>query len=193
VARKARVNETTLFRLFKNKQDLYLQVLDGKMGFKEPERMIPILQMSDDPRKVFLSLAERLEEHFDPIFVRLMFYAALEKPELLRKRYRASLVSFYEVLGRHIRQRIDTEILRDIDPMLMGRALVGMIAYHRIVCALFGGADFPGCTAEGTADVYTDIWLRGALAWQASARVQHIEKSPAHPHVSATMYRQEPE
>jgi hypothetical protein len=37
VARKARVNEITIFRQFKNKQDLYLQVLDSKMGASVPE------------------------------------------------------------------------------------------------------------------------------------------------------------
>lgn len=176
VAKKARVNETTLFRLFKNKQDLYLQVLDRKMGPREPEWLLPVLQSSADPAKAFLSLAEHLEEHFDPLLLRLLFHAALETPELLRKRYRPGLVSFYEILGRQVRERIDGEILRNLEPMLLGRALVGMIAYHQIVCELLGGPDFLGCNVEGAARIYTDIWLRGALAGGVPSRQPDAEK-----------------
>ena len=176
VARRARVNETTIFRLFKHKQELYLQVLEQNMGIKDAERLLAILQSSEDLEKVFLSLAERLGKLFHPIFLRLLFYAALEKPDLLRKHYRASLVSFYQVLAAHIRDRIESEVLRDIDPVLMGRALVGMVAYHQIVCGLWGGDDFPGCNATAATTVYTDIWLRGALAWGAPARQARTEE-----------------
>jgi len=170
VARKARVNEVTVYRLFKNKQDLYLQVLDRKIGLKEPERLLPMLSLSDDPGKAFVPLAERLGEHFDPTFLRLLFFVALEKPQLLRKRYRASVVSFYEFLARQLQKWIQADILRDIDPALMGRALMGMIAYDRIVCGLWGGPEVLGGNADRAIAVYTDIWLRGALAWQAPAR-----------------------
>jgi len=176
VARKARVNEVTVYRLFKNKQELYVQVLDRKMGLKGPERLIPNLQLSEDPGRAFVLLAERLEEHFDPTFLRLLFFAALEKPELLRKRYRASLVSFYEVIARQIKEQIDAEILRDIDPALMGRALVGMIAYDRIVCGLCAGLELLEGSTDRATDVYTDIWLRGALAWEAPARQNRTER-----------------
>jgi|ERR687887_1366172 AcrR family transcriptional regulator len=164
VARKARVNEITIYRLFKNKQELYLQVLNGKLGVLLPEWLRPILESSDDSDKVFLSLAQHLEKLFDPVFLRLLFYAALEKPDLLRKCYRPRLLSFYEILGGHIQEQIDRGILRNLEPALMGRALVGTIAYHQIVCQLLGGRDFPGCGIEGSANTYADIWLRGALA-----------------------------
>ncbi len=184
VARRARVNETTIFRLFKHKQELYLQVLEQNMGIKDAERLLAVLQSSEDPEKVFLALAESLEKLFHPIFMRLLFYAALEKPDLLRKHYRPSLSSFYEILAVHIRERIDSGSLRDIDPMLLGRALVGMIAYHQIVCGLWGGGDFPGCNAAAATSVYTDIWLRGALPWQAPARQITTKKAFVQPKVS---------
>jgi AcrR family transcriptional regulator len=176
VAKRARVNPVTIFRRFKTKQELYLQVLDSRMGVSVREWLLPVLQSSTEPEEVFLSLAERLEELFDPIFLRLLSYAALEKPELLRKRYRPRLVSFYEILGTHIRERIDAEILRDVEPLLMGRALVGMIAHHRIVCELLGGDDFPGCDIAGSAKTYTDIWLFGVSAWGAPARQRQREE-----------------
>lgn len=178
VAKKAKVNEVTIFRLFKNKQDLYLRILDSKIGFNVPEWLHSVLRSSEDPEQVFLALAERLEELFDPVFLRLIFYAALEKPELLRKRYGPGLLYFYKMLGRHIRERIQGDVLRDIDPALMGRALVGMIAYHRIVCELQGGDDFLASDGKTAAKIYTDIWLFGASSWKAPGRQQRTARSP---------------
>ena len=184
VAQKARVSETTLFRLFKHKQDLYLQVLDQNMTARSAERLLPNPQSSDD-LEVFVSVAERLEELFDPIFLRLLFYAALERPDLFRKRCLPSLISLYELLATHIRARIASQILRDIDPVLMSRAFVGMIAYHRILCELLNDADSSGCDVEGAAHVYTDIWLRGALAWGTPARQNRTESTLVQPNFSA--------
>jgi AcrR family transcriptional regulator len=176
VARKAKVNEITIFRLFKNKQDLYLRILDNKMGRSAPELLNTALLSSEDPEKAFLALAERLEEVFDPVFLRLFFYAALEKPELLRKRYGSSLGSLYELLGRHLGERIQSEVLRDIDPMLMGRALVGMIAYHRILSDLLGGAGSVQTDSVTSARIYTEIWLFGTSSWKAPGRQQRADR-----------------
>lgn len=71
----------------------------------------------------------------------------------------------------------------------MGPALVGMIAYHRIVRELLGDRDFPGCNIAGFAKTYTDIWLHGALASVSPTRQQHTGASAAHPQVSATASR----
>jgi len=175
VARRAKVNESTIFRLFKNKQGLYLRILDSKMGLSAPEWLNTALRSSEDPEKAFLALAERLEEAFDPVFLRLFFYAALEKPELLRKRYGSSLGSLYELLGRHIGERIQSEVLRDIDPMLMGRALVGMIAYHRILSELLGAGSVQ-TDSETSARIYTEIWLFGTSSWKAPSRQQRADR-----------------
>ena len=164
VAKRARVNETTLFRLFKNKQDLYLNVLNRKMGTGVPGWLLPVLRSSADPASVCTSLAKRIQEFFDPTFMRLLFFAALEKPGLLRKRFRPTLLSFYETLGGQIQTRIDAGVLRKLDAKLMGRAFVAMIVYHEIFGELLGGRDFPGCNGNEFVPVYTDIWLHGVYA-----------------------------
>jgi len=170
VARKARVNEITIFRHFKNKQELYLQVLNSKLGLMVPESLIPLLQSFGNSEEVFLSLAEHLQQLLDPVFLRLVFYAALEKPELLKKCYSPRLISFHEILGEHMRERIDGGVLRNLDPMLMGRALVGIIAYQQILSQLLGGRDSPEFGSSDPAKTYIDIWLRGALQPDAPAR-----------------------
>lgn len=163
VARKARVNEITIFRHFKNKQELYLQVLNSKLGVMVPESLIPLLQSSSNSEEVFHSLAEHLQQLLDPVFLRLMFYAALEKPELLKKCYSPRLMSFHEILGKYMRERIDGGVLRNVDPMLMGRSLVGIIAYQQTLSQLLGGGDSWEASPPNPAQTYMDIWLRGAL------------------------------
>jgi len=177
VARKARVNEITIFRHFKNKQELYLQVLNSKLGLMVPESLIPLLQSSGNSEEVFLLLAEHLQQLLDPVFLRLVFYAALEKPELLKKCYSPRLMSFHEILGKHMRERIDGGVLRNVDPMLLGRALVGIIAYQQILSQLLGGGDSPGSNSPNPAKAYLEIWLRGALKTEPSARRHSPEES----------------
>ncbi len=163
VARKARVNEVTIFRHFKNKEELYLEVLHNKLGLMVPESLIPMLRSCGDSDEVFLSLTGHCQQLLDPVFLRLVFYAALEKPELLKKCYSPRLLSFHEILGEHMQEQIDAGVLRNLDPMLMGRALVGIMAYHQIVSQLLGGGDFPGSNSPNAARVYTEILLHGAL------------------------------
>jgi AcrR family transcriptional regulator len=177
VACKARVNEITIFRQFKNKRELYLQVLNSKLGLMVPESLIPLLQASGNSEEVFHSLAEHLEQLLDPVFLRLLFYAALEKPDLLKKCYSPRLMAFHQILGEHIRGRIDHGVLRNVEPMLMGRALVGIIAYQQVLSLLLGVGDSRKTTSANPAKAYVDLWLRGALRSDPSARMNAAHES----------------
>jgi len=177
VARKARVNEITIFRHFKNKQELYFQVLNSKLGVLVPESLIPLLRSSGNSEEVFLSLTEHLQQLLDPVFLRLVFYAALEKPELLKKCYSPRLMSFHEVLGEYMQERVEGGFLRNVDPTLMGRALVGVFAYHQILSQILGGGDFPGAKLPDAARTYVEIWLHGSTQGDATARRHGPEES----------------
>jgi len=167
VARKARVNEITIFRHFKNKQELYLQVLNSKLGMMVPESLIPMLRSSSDSEEIFLSLAEHLQKLLDPVFLRLVFYAALEKPELLKKSYTPRLTSFHEILGEYMQERVERGVLRNVDPSLMGRALVGIFAYQQILSQLLGLDDSSHSKLLNASKSYVDIWLHGTIRPEA--------------------------
>ncbi|MBV9087106.1 MAG: TetR/AcrR family transcriptional regulator [Acidobacteria bacterium] len=168
VARRARVNEVTVFRLFRNKQDLYLSVLEGKMGSDLPKWLGPVFASHPDNESMFLSVAERLQELFDPIFLRLLFFAALEKPSILKKRFRPRLLSFYELLGQHIQAQINNGVLRSLHPSFMGRALVAMIVYQELFCEFLGDGDFQLGNPKESIRAYTDIWLHGVSAGRSA-------------------------
>lgn len=163
LARRARVNETTIFRLFKNKKELYVSVLERNMGASDIEWLQSLLQSSQDDGEVFEALARRLQELMNPEFMRLVFFAALENPDLLRKHFRARTVHFYKLLSQHIQKRIDCGVLKNLDPDLMGRAFVAMIAYHEVLILLMGGPEFEDDVDSEWMKVYTNLWLHGAL------------------------------
>ncbi len=170
LAKRAHVNETTIFRLFKSKKELYASVLERNMGTNDLDWLQPVLQSSRDDEAVLTSLAHRLQELLKPEFLRLIFFAALEKPELLRKHFHSRSARFYEALGRHIQERIDSGVLKDLNPHVMGRAFVAMITYHEAFMELMGTQEFmEGCNPDW-AKIYTNIWLHGALAAPAPRR-----------------------
>jgi AcrR family transcriptional regulator len=160
VARRARVNEITVFRLFKNKQDLYLQVLD-QVSAGVPHWFDAVLASPLAPQQAFLALAERLRELLEPGLIRLLCIAAVEKPELMKKGFRSGLICLDAKLAAHLDKCVEHGTLRNLEPALMGRALVAMVACQQVIRSLLC-EELPA-QFTNAAEVYTDIWLHGVL------------------------------
>lgn len=160
IAVRAKVNEVTIFRLFGSKKALYLSVLRGKIGPNLPPWMDPALKSSQD-EGAFNAVAAGLQNLFDPLFTRLLFFAALERPDVARKSIRPRLEEFYKVFGGYIEEQINNGNLRPIDPLLTARALVGLVFYERIFNDLLRGRHLPEREYQQHVKSYVDIWLRG--------------------------------
>jgi len=163
IAERAGVNQATVFRIFNSKRELYLKVLEGKLGADLPPRLLRTLEANSDHEQVFSEVAERLEVLFDPTFIRLLLAGGLEQPQQLKKCLLPRLLTFYSVLGEDIQGRIRSGALRDLDPASMARALVGMVFYERIFNELLGGRGLPGNGSERVGKTFTNIWLHGVL------------------------------
>src|SRR2546423_14263105 len=86
IAEAAGVSEAIIFRHFATKQDLYAAILDFKTHETERQGWIEELRelsLRNDDEKFFgLIVTKMLEAHLrDPLFHRLMVYAALEGQE----------------------------------------------------------------------------------------------------------------
>lgn len=163
IAERAGVNQATVFRIFNSKRELYLKVLERKLGGGVPPWLLCTLEATPDHEQVFCEIAERLEILFDPTFIRLLLAGGLEQPQQLKKCLRPRLLTFYSVLGESIQKRISSGALRDLDPVSMARALVGMVFYERIFNELFGGRELPGRDSDRLGKTFTNIWLHGVL------------------------------
>lgn len=164
LAKRAHVNETTIFRLFKSKKDLYVSVLERHVGRSDDLDWLQLLlQSSADEETVLTALVNRLQQLLRPESLRLILFAALENPELLRKYFRSRTLHFCDVLGSHIQRRIECGSLRNLDPQLMGRAFVAMVTYHHAFLELMGVPELSQDPSQWL-KTYTSLWLHGALA-----------------------------
>lgn len=163
IAERAGVNQATLFRIFNSKRELYLKVLESKLGADLPPWLLCSLEANSDHERVFCEIAERLEILFDPTFIRLLLAGGLEQPKQLKKCLHPRLVNFYSSLGGYIQEGIRSGDLRDLDSTSMARALVGMVFYERVFNELFGGRELTGQGPGQIWKTFTNIWLHGVM------------------------------
>src|SRR5688500_19358736 len=127
-----------VFRHFATKEELYAAILDHKAcsgsGSFEPEVMSADSIRRKDDRGVFESLALGALNHHehDPEFQRLLLYSALEKHELAEMFFDQFVRRVYKFLGGYIRERQREGALRDMDPAIMVRSLIGMVMHHSL-------------------------------------------------------------
>ena len=141
IARAAGVSEAMVFRHFATKEALYVAILDDK-GCREGVGRFPwenndLLRTAIEEKndfEVFYQIAvSALEKHqsSEP-FMRLLFYSALEEHELAARFFGDFVDKVYEFIGHYIKQRQDDGALRQIEPRVAVRALLGMLIHHSL-------------------------------------------------------------
>jgi hypothetical protein len=87
-----------------------------------------------DDRAVFEGLAlDALNQHdCDPEFHRLLLHSALEEHELAQMFWEKFVKRVYRTLRGYIRQRQRDGAMRNIEPLVVVRAFVGMIIHHSL-------------------------------------------------------------
>ena len=171
IAHAAGVSEAMVFRHFATKEELYAAILDHKAcaggeAF-EPEKITADAIARKDDRAVFEALAlEALNHHeHDPDFQRLLLYSALEKHELAEMFFDQFVRRVYKFLGGYIRQRQREGALRDMDPAIMVRSLIGMVMHHSLNNNLWDPKRrLLDISNEAAAKQFTDILLHGIAA-----------------------------
>jgi AcrR family transcriptional regulator len=170
IAQAAGVSEAMVFRHFATKEELYAAILDDKAGTGEIElmceRVAGAVTRGDD-HAVFESLAAAMLHHHehDPEFLRLLLYSALEGHELFEMFWNKNVREMAQFICSYIGARQKAGALREMEPMIAGRAFIGMIVYHSLVTMLFDKSrtllDMRGARA---AREFTEIFLKGVGA-----------------------------
>ena len=168
IAQAAGVSEAMVFRHFATKEELYAAILDHKacVGGEafEPEKIAADAIARKDDRAVFESLAlEALTHHeHDPEFQRLLLYSALEKHELADMFFDQFVRRVYKFLGGYIRERQREGALREMDPAIIVRCLIGMIMHHSLNNNLWDPKRrLLDISNETAARHFTDILMHG--------------------------------
>jgi AcrR family transcriptional regulator len=137
IALASGVSEAMVFRHFATKEELYSAILDHKACVHET--MDPLQVVADavarkDDRAVFEGLAlDALNQHdCDPEFHRLLLHSALEEHELAQMFWEKFVKRVYRTLRGYIRQRQRDGAMRNVEPLVIVRAFVGMIIHHSL-------------------------------------------------------------
>ena len=133
IARRARVNEVTVFRLFGNKEHLYEAVLESHSltEIDSPEWLSAVASAESGP----VTLVDGLQRVFDPVLTRLMFFAALERPQIARKTISPRLRSLSKALQTGLELR-DSSAAGITVSEALAEALIATVMYDRIFTEL---------------------------------------------------------
>jgi len=167
IAERAKVNEAILFRHFSSKKDLYWAVIEEKCRMMAGRQSaVERLEASGDDRTGFTALALDMLERYaaDTTLMRLLLFSGLEAHELSERFFETYIAGYYEMLAKHIRQRIKAGELRDVDPLLAARSFLGMVNHYVMVQELFGGKRYQKYDNQRVAETLTAIWLEGMKA-----------------------------
>lgn len=198
IAQAAGVSEAIIFRHFATKEELYAAIIDYKscsglgagLGAREVEaaggthsvaehirhNLREAMERGDD-RAVFEGLSLAMMEHHreDPQFLRLLLYSALEGHQLAQIFWDRNVRVMYDFLGNYIRRRQQEGAIRDVDPLVIVRALAGSVTHHSLNNLLWDKdperriLNIPN---EEAARAFVDVILHGVVAHEPASAQQ---------------------
>lgn len=167
IAQAAGVSEAMVFRHFANKEELYNAILDFKActgSVNDPCELLAEAIKRKDDRAVFEELANAMMQHHekDTEFLRLLTHAALEGHQLTKMFWERYVRRMYEFLGGYIRERQADGSFRDVDPLVVVRAFIGMVIHHSLNNNLWDTQrSLLDISNEQAAHEFTNILLQG--------------------------------
>jgi TetR/AcrR family transcriptional regulator len=164
IAEAAGVSEAIIFRHFATKQDLYAAILDLKAAESGRDEWIEeakTLAAAGDDEKLLGGLIRRILESYrrDPVFHRLMTYAALEGHEFSAMLH-GQRSHFHKCLRDYVAGRQKAGALRKLDPDLLVFALIAMPSFTGLVTGVFG-VPWLEVPVEEAARAFTQILMDG--------------------------------
>lgn len=167
IALAASVSEAMVFRHFATKEELYSAILDHKACVHEsmdPLQVVAAAVAAKDDRAVFEGLAlDALNQHdCDPEFHRLLLHSALEEHELAQMFWEKFVKRVYRTLRGYIRERQREGAMKNVEPLVIVRAFIGMIIHHSLNNNLWDrNQQLLKISNQAAARQFTDILLHG--------------------------------
>lgn len=127
IAKAAGVAEGTIYNYFDNKRELLLAMID-LIGIQSLKRIV-LTDPPDDPRELLTAimhdrfqLAQEWGSHILPILAEVF-----NDEELREMLYRQIAMPITSHIEKHIQSLMDTGRLRQIDPVIVTRAMIGAV------------------------------------------------------------------
>lgn len=162
IAKHSRVALGGIYNHFGSKEEVFRAIVEERHPFLQ---ILPVLQtvegetLEDFVRNAARTLVDQLRRH--PDFLNLMLIEIVE----FKARHVPGLFRKFLPLASPLMQRLSPlrSGMRDIPPMVLARAFLGMFFSYYITEALLGRS-LPRGMSEGAMDYFVDIFLNGVLA-----------------------------
>jgi AcrR family transcriptional regulator len=165
IAKKAGISEAMIYSHFKDKEDLYSAIIDQKMQESEPLYYPLDAMRKKDDERVFETIVSNFMQRYseDTTFLRLLLFSALEGHELAGMFVAGPVRRFFEFLAEYMRERIDEEVFKPINPEIASRCLVGMVHYFVLLKKIYGDETLQSIELNETIETMINIFCRGIL------------------------------
>lgn len=167
IAQLARVNQVTLFRLFKGKAQLYAAVVKQLLATSNPlgtleSRLATRLEGVALVRAAIRAISEVMFQN--PALYRIVLYASLENDAQAIGSIRRAWDPIYTLLARQIDAGIQDHQLRRVNAMAAVRLIVAAALRHYEVYQLHRGKTRPSFRTKDLSSHYADIIYYGLKA-----------------------------
>jgi AcrR family transcriptional regulator len=175
IARLANVNETSLFRYFPRKQDLFWAAVRSRLDHLHlSEALQAGLAQHGDPEVVIPLIVEFLLQTsiLEPELVRLLHFGLLELGPIAERVCRQQLIPIFQAITDYLGQCVKDGILRKgVDPVLTTLSLAITILPHQSASRMLMDPCAPYSNTAEAISAYSNFWL-GALMCDATAAAE---------------------
>jgi Transcriptional regulator len=161
IAQLAGVNETTLFRYYGTKKDLFWAALEARLSrIRLARELHNALADESDPTVVipmiFAFVVQTISDQ--PELIRLLYVSALELPGA-DKLYQKHLGAIFDSVQSYLLKSASRGAICVVDPHIATLSLAGTVIAHSSLYQLFVGRQSPFNTADAECSAYSDFWL----------------------------------
>ncbi|MGQ9587388.1 MAG: TetR/AcrR family transcriptional regulator [Thermoplasmata archaeon] len=162
IARMARVNEVTLFRLFKSKKALFNAVVAERSPLAQIRRSVSLDSnhaiddlMVQNVRTVLETL--RSNKHLYMV----MLGDSWRQPKTKTSAYAQPFLKEFELVTAFMQSQMDAGKLRKIDPKVAARAWMGAVQFYFLTSDLIGADRLTKAEEDRLIRGFVDLFLNG--------------------------------
>jgi AcrR family transcriptional regulator len=163
LAARVGLSEAALYRYYPSKEALYAAIIEHKMAAVDIVAVLGPAASRGDDRELFLGLAREIftRVEADPTFLRILYFSALEGHTLADPFFETRVKRLREFVTDYIARRIEEGDFVAVDPVIAGRAFLGMVFDHLNVRLVLGQTDAYPQPLEQVAETFVSIFLGG--------------------------------
>jgi AcrR family transcriptional regulator len=181
IARLADVNETSLFRHFPRKQDLFWAALQSRLDrLRVRKELQQGLAQRGTPEVVVPLIVELLVHTtvYQPELIRLLYVGLLELRPAAERVYRQHLAPIFQAINDYLAYCVEAGWMRGVDPSITAAAFTTSVLAHQGMFNLSHSSGAPYSNVEEAVAAYSNYWLT-ALMPHNSGRRATLTGAPA--------------